>query len=286
MELLELLLILYDRYLETLESQLAEQNRLQSRVDELEARLRELDPSTNLFNRASISQQFLTPPETSNTQAQSSTYLSPALESSHSRSHSPHYPNNHEADAPGVGSVYTSMGIAGDQDANTDPGVFEAGGEDAGKGWYLGSASGSISPFSSYPLTCLVIYMNSIKNTASSGAPLIFMFLTVVLGIELDLSEFSPLSKSVSGKAMPSLLSELHSHRSRKPSKPSLPPKELGVELANDFFATINLLCPLLHRPSFYREVIFRHSTLIISWTDVMTILRTPQVAPSLSNTT
>lgn len=54
---------------------------------------------------------------------------------------------------------------------------------------------------------------------------------------------------------MPSLLSELHSHRSHKPSKTLLPPKELGVELANDFFATINLLCPLLHRPSFSREV-------------------------------
>jgi hypothetical protein len=36
------------------------------------------------------------------------------------------------------------MGPSGDQDGNTDPGVFETGGEDAGKGWYLGSASGSI----------------------------------------------------------------------------------------------------------------------------------------------
>jgi hypothetical protein len=54
---------------------------------------------------------------------------------------------------------------------------------------------------------------------------------------------------------MPSLLSELHSHRSRKPSRPHLPPKDLGIELVNDFFATINLLCPVLHRPSFYREV-------------------------------
>jgi hypothetical protein len=100
-----------------------------------------------------------------------------------------------------------------------------------------------------------VIYMNSIKNTASSGMSLYFIYLIEVLGIELDLSEFSPLSKSVSGKSIPSLLSELHSHRSRKPVKPLLPPKDLGIELVNDFFATINLLCPLIHRPSFYREV-------------------------------
>jgi len=104
----------------------------------------------------------------------------------------------------------------------------------------------------------LVVYMNSIKNTASSGIQLqsSLAFLTLVLGIELDLSEFSPLSKSVSGKSIPSLLSELHSHRSRKPEKPILPPRDLGFELVNDFFATINLLCPLLHRPSFHREVI------------------------------
>jgi hypothetical protein len=87
------------------------------------------------------------------------------------------------------------------------------------------------------------------------------MLTTLVLGIELDLSEFSPLSKSVSGKSVPSLLSELHSHRSRKPSKPLLPPKDLGIELVNDFFATINLLCPMLHRPSFYREVKESHLT-------------------------
>jgi hypothetical protein len=81
------------------------------------------------------------------------------------------------------------------------------------------------------------------------------IFLILVLGIELDLSEFSPLSQPISGKSMPSLLSELYSHRSRRPSTPFLPPKELGLELANDFFSTINLLCPLLHRPSFYKEV-------------------------------
>jgi hypothetical protein len=112
-----------------------------------------------------------------------------------------------------------------------------------------------VLPFILYILTNVVIYMNSIKNTASSGTPLSFRYLIKVLGIELDLSEFSPLSKSVSGKSIPSLLSELHSHRSRKPAKPLLPPKDLGIELVNDFFATINLLCPLIHRPSFYREV-------------------------------
>ena len=36
-------------------------------------------------------------------------------------------------------------GAQGDHEANTDPGVFESG--DAGKGWYLGCASGSGSPF-------------------------------------------------------------------------------------------------------------------------------------------
>jgi len=97
--------------------------------------------------------------------------------------------------------------------------------------------------------------MNSIKNTASSGTAFPFQGLPIVLGIELDLSEFSPLSRPVSGKSIPSLLSELHAHRSRKPVKPLLPPKDLGVELVDDFFATINLLCPLLHKPSFYREV-------------------------------
>ena len=124
------------RYLETLESQLAEQTRLQARINELEARLRELDPSVNISSRSHTAPQFLTLSETSNAKPQSSTYLSPTLDSSHSQSYSPHYPNYSDADAPTVSSLYP-----GDQDANADPGVFEAG--DAGKGWYLGSASGS-----------------------------------------------------------------------------------------------------------------------------------------------
>ncbi len=129
--------------------------------------------------------------------------------------------------------------------------------------------------------------MNSIKNTASSGNSHLNSFLILVLGIELDLSEFSPLSKSVSGKSMPSLLSELHSHRSLKPSNPLLPPKELGVELANDFFATINLLCPLLHRPSFYREVrSFHFVGLTFSSIGVIATRHTLPVVHSLSNTT
>jgi hypothetical protein len=265
-------------YLETLESQLAEQTRLQSRINELEARLRGLDPSGNLSSRSNTVQQFLTSPEISNTQRQPPAYLSPTLDSSHSQSHSPHYRSYSDANPPAVGSVYP-----GDQDANADPGVFEAG--DAGKGWYLGSASGS--KFFDWSADGLVVYMNSIKNTASSGNSYLNLFLILVLGIELDLSEFSPLSKSVSGKSMPSLLSELHSHRSHKPSKPLLPPKELGVELANDFFATINLLCPLLHRPSFYREVQICHFVgLTISLTGVISTQNTLPIVRSLSNIT
>lgn len=266
------------RYLETLESQLAEQTRLQSRINELEARLRDLDPLVNISSGSNTAQQFLALTETPNTQLQSSTYLSPPVDSSHGQSYSPHYPNYSDTDAPIVSSVYP-----GDQDANTDPGVFEAG--DAGKGWYLGSASGS--KFFDWNPNSLVIYMNSIKNTASSGNSYRYSLLIPVLGIELDLSEFSPLSKSVSGKSMPSLLSELHSHRSRKPSKPLLPPKELGIELANDFFATINLLCPLLHRPSFYREVQTSHFVgLTIGSTGVIATQHTLPAAHSLSSIT
>src|SRR5271163_854382 len=75
------LLTAYDSYLETLESQVAEQNRLQARINELEERLREIDPSVNLFSKSSTTQQFLTPPETSNTQVQSATHLSPTFDS-------------------------------------------------------------------------------------------------------------------------------------------------------------------------------------------------------------
>jgi hypothetical protein len=245
-------LLTSDRYLESLEAQ---ESHLQQRINELEAKLRELDPSINGFTRSnSYTQNFLTPPETSNTQVQSSTYLSPTVDSTHSHSLSPHCTNYVDEHSVDNSTVFQALGGQGDQDANTDPGVFESG--DAGKGWYLGCASGSTSLIILYLLKNLVIYMNSIKNTASSGTSLSFRYLIEVLGIELDLSEFSPLSKSVSGKAIPSLLSELHSHRSRKPVKPVLPPKDLGIELVNDFFATINLLCPLIHRPSFYREVI------------------------------
>jgi hypothetical protein len=137
-------------YLEALESQLAEQNRLQSRINELEARLRELEPSATLFNRAEANQQFPTQPEVSNTPAQSSTYLAPTLESSRGQLTSSHYPNYTELSAPIVNSVNTSIAPVADQD-NTDPGIFEAGGEDAGKGWYLGSASGSISTTLGFP---------------------------------------------------------------------------------------------------------------------------------------
>ena len=121
--------------------------------------------------RSHLPQQFLTPPETSNTQVQSTAYLSPAVDSNRSQSHSPRYLGYSE-DRPTepsfAGSAYPSLGGNGDQDANADPGVFETG--DAGKGWYLGSASGSTPPPAiSSMLMISVIYMNSIKNTASSG---------------------------------------------------------------------------------------------------------------------
>lgn len=132
------------RYLEELEAQLAEHTRLQARIDELESRLRDLDPSTNGIPRSTLPQQFLTPPETSNIQLQSTAYLSPAVDSNQSQSHSPRYPGyleDRSAEPAFSASAYPSLGGSGDQEANADPGVFETG--DAGKGWYLGSASGS-----------------------------------------------------------------------------------------------------------------------------------------------
>jgi hypothetical protein len=128
--------------------------------------------------------------------------------------------------------------------------------------------------------------MHSIKNTASSRNAFCGRGLNLVLGIELDLSEFSPLSKSAAGKSTPSLLSELHSHRARKPVKPLLPPKDLGVELVDDYFASINLLCPLLHRPSFYREVCSPAMSANASSIAAMKILPIPLAAPLWSSTT
>ena len=145
------------RYLETLEIKLSEQNRLQNRINELEARLRELDPALNKSRSGSV-QQFMTPPETVSASLSQPAYVSPTIES-----HSPHYPSYTD---DRYSEIRSQVAIAGaDQEANTDPGVFEA--DDAGKGWYLGSASGS-TPSCATMLT-LVVYMNSIKNTASSG---------------------------------------------------------------------------------------------------------------------
>jgi hypothetical protein len=135
------------RYLEELEAQLTEQNRLQSHIDELESRLRELGASPNGLNRSTLPQQFLTPPETSNTQGQTTTDLSPAVHSIRSQSYSPRYPGyseDHSFEPVFAASVYPPLSGNGDQEANAEPGVFETG--DAGKGWYLGSASGSNIP--------------------------------------------------------------------------------------------------------------------------------------------
>lgn len=116
----------------------AQGSRLQERVNELEAKLRELDPS---FGKSNKNQTFLTPPETSGVPTQPPTYLSPTIDSSHSHSLSPHCTNYVDEHTVDNASVFQGLGGQGDQDANTDPGVFESG--DAGKGWYLGCASGS-----------------------------------------------------------------------------------------------------------------------------------------------
>lgn len=123
----------------------AQGSRLQERVNELEAKLRELDPSMDTFRRSNSNNQiFLTPPETSNAPSQPPNYLSPTIDSSHSHSVSPHCTNYVDEHAVDNSAAFQALGGQGDQDANTDPGVFESG--DAGKGWYLGCASGSNSP--------------------------------------------------------------------------------------------------------------------------------------------
>jgi hypothetical protein len=135
------------RYIEELEAQLAEQTRLQARINLLESRLRELEPSPNGLNRSTLPQPFLTPPETSNTQGHSATYLSPTVDSIRSQSHSPRYlgySEDRSSEPVFAASAYPSLGGNGDQEANAEPGVFETG--EAGKGWYLGSASGSNLP--------------------------------------------------------------------------------------------------------------------------------------------
>ena len=139
------------RYIEQLESQIVEQNRLRAQVKELEARIRELDPTLQSFNNTNRSQQFLTPPESSNTHTHSGPYLSP-VDSNLSQSHSPRYlfySEDRAIDGPHSNPLFTSLESA-EQDAATDPGIFEVG--DAGKGWYLGSASGSMAMWLSHKL--------------------------------------------------------------------------------------------------------------------------------------
>jgi hypothetical protein len=120
------------RYLENLEPQLAEQSRLQTRVKELETRLLALEPGTQP-SRSSSAQQFLTPPGSLEchksifipwTRNFLQSVVSPRI---------PGYPNP---------VIYNGSRLQNKED-DTDPGVFEAG--EAGKGWYLGSASGSTS---------------------------------------------------------------------------------------------------------------------------------------------
>jgi len=150
-ELFLLILIHCPRYLETLESKLSEHDRLQARVKELEARLCEVEPMVNGSSRPINSQHFLGYRNVPNPQSQSSTYISPTVGSSPSQSlnpHGPSYPEERSSDTLTPNSVLHSLSgaVQGEQDANTEPGVFESG--DAGKGWYLGCASGSISTFS------------------------------------------------------------------------------------------------------------------------------------------
>lgn len=82
--------------------------------------------------------------------AQSSAYVSPTIESRRSQSLSPHglpYLEERPSDIsiPNPSLQPLGAGAQGDHDATTDPGVFESG--DAGKGWYLGCASGSASHY-------------------------------------------------------------------------------------------------------------------------------------------
>lgn len=132
------------RYLESLESKLAEQDHLQKRITELEARLRELDPSTNYFSRSTGS--FVNSPETSTIQSYHSNHLSPTIDTTHSQSYSPKYAtfsDERSSIVRGTSPLFSTVGPQADQETNPDPGVFEVG--EAGKGWYLGSASGSKS---------------------------------------------------------------------------------------------------------------------------------------------
>jgi len=130
------------RYLEALEARLTEQNRLLARINELETKLREVDPSAQILNKPATSTQFLTPPETAsniNNQNQSSN-VTLKFESPPSQSQSPPYPPYVDERIAGVLDPHASLHNH-DQDAQADPGLFETG--EAGKGWYLGSASGS-----------------------------------------------------------------------------------------------------------------------------------------------
>lgn len=141
-----LILTCCHRYLETLESKLSEHDRLQARVKELEARLRDVKPMVNGSSRPANSQHFLGSYNIPNPESQPSTYITPTVRSSPSQSLSPHGPSYAEersSDTPDSVSQPLGGGVPGEQDGNTDPGVFESG--DAGKGWYLGCASGSIS---------------------------------------------------------------------------------------------------------------------------------------------
>jgi hypothetical protein len=132
------------RYLEELESKLRGQQKLQCRIQELESKLLELEPSGQLLSRTPNIHHSLTPPETSNPSMQSLTYSPPNIEYGKEFPISPQYASYSRTSGLGVGgsNANAPFPTLEDNDPDTNPGVFEA--DEAGKGWYLGCASGSI----------------------------------------------------------------------------------------------------------------------------------------------
>ena len=135
------------RYLEELESKLRDHQRLQARIQELESKLREVDPSGQLINGGTGGfHHNLTPPEISVRGGHPFEYITSAsVEFSHDQSTTPEFASYAEKLALGPAMNTTPFPPVGDVDPDTNPGVFEAG--DAGKGWYLGCASGSTHSF-------------------------------------------------------------------------------------------------------------------------------------------
>ena len=133
--------VVFFRYLEELESKLRGQQKLQARINELEARLREIDSSGQYLSSARKFSHNLSPAESSVVQLHPQPYISPNMDFPRSNTTSPQYssyPDDRFLDST---ANHDALSSGGDVDPDTNPGVFEAG--EAGKGWYLGCASGS-----------------------------------------------------------------------------------------------------------------------------------------------